>query len=200
MACTIRLRTMFLLLATLVVLSCGMRAQSASAANSLSACFTVQGQAIPISLAGLEATDRYGRWVPIDSAKLTQSNGCVDYALWGKYTHYNLRVVAAGVTPDQQGLILGVSRYYAPGAYAGRYNLWTSETTVIRGSIFNSWVSGMSNGSSSSNPALLVAGYSDYLGPSLHGSVLCPRSVSNDYDCDGASDNRDNHWKDFRYQ
>lgn len=99
----------------------GLLSGTAAAANSVQACFVVGGQAIPVSLAGLEATDRYGNWVPLSSAKVTQPNGCVSYVLWGKYTTYNLRVVIAGVTHDQTGLIVGASRWYAPGAYRGYY-------------------------------------------------------------------------------
>ena len=84
---------------------------TASAANNLSACFTLGGRAIPVSLAGLQATTGAGTWVTISSVKVTQANGCVAYALWGAYTRYNLRVIVAGVTPDQGGLVIGVSRY-----------------------------------------------------------------------------------------
>lgn len=198
-----RLRTVALLLCAVlaaVVLSGGVLVQRASAANSLFACFTVEGEAIPISLAGLEATNRYGQWVPLSSAKLTQANGCVNYNLWGNYARYNLRVVVAGVTPDQQGLILGVSRYYAPGAYSGRYNLGTWGTTVVHGSRARDWLSRMDDGSSGPSAASLAAAFSNQLGHSLHGNVLCPRSAANDGDCDGVSDNRDIHPNDFRYQ
>jgi len=199
----IRLRTGVVLLCTAVatiVLGGGVLAQPASAANSLFACFTLQGYAIPISLAGLEATNRYGQWVPISSTKLTQPNGCVSYNLWGTYTRYNLRVVVAGVTPDQQGLILGVTRYYAPGAYSGRYNLRTWETTVVRGSDALGWVDQMDNGSSGPSAASLVAAFSDQLGPSRRGSVLCPHSAADDVDCDGVSDTRDGYPNNFLRQ
>ncbi len=199
----IRLRNAVVLLCTVlatIVVGGGAVAQPASAANSLFACFTLQGYAIPVSLAGLEATNRYGQWVPISSAKLTQSNGCVYYSLWGNYTRYNLRVVVAGVTPDQQGLILGATRYYAPGAYNGRYDLRTWETTVVRGSQALDWVDQMGNGSSGPSAASLVAAFSDQLGPSRRGSVLCPHSAANDIDCDGVSDTRDHYPNNFLHQ
>ncbi len=180
-----------------ITLVCTILPGRASAANSLFACFTLGGRAIPVSLAGLEATNSAGNWVTLDSVKLTQTNGCVSYSLWGTYTRYNLRVVVAGVTPDQTGLVLGVSRYYAPGAYGGSYNLGLSETTVVRGSLTSSWLSEMGNGSAS--PAGMVAAFSDRLGASLNGSVLCPHSGPSDYDCDGVSDIHDLYPRDFRW-
>jgi len=174
-----------------ITLLCTINAGRASAANSLFACFTLGGRPIPVSLAGLEATNSVGNWVPIEPVKLTQANGCVSYSLWGTYTRYNLRVVVAGVTPDQTGIVLGVSRYYAPGAYGGSYNLGQWETTVVRGRLTDSWISAMDNGSSGPSPAALVAAFSDRLGPSLNGSVLCPHSGPSDYDCDGVPDTQD---------
>src|SRR4051812_4655354 len=103
----------------LLAVLCGVQVGNAAAASSLFSCFTLDGRPIPVSLAGLEATNSAGRWVAISSVKLTASNGCVSYTLYGAYTRYNLRVVVAGVTPDQTGLVIGVSRYYAPGAYRG---------------------------------------------------------------------------------
>ena len=47
-----------------ITLICTIVPGRASAANSLYACFTLGGRAIPVSLAGLEATNRYGNWVP----------------------------------------------------------------------------------------------------------------------------------------
>jgi len=181
------------------VLACGALAGSASAANSLFACFTMGNYAIPVSLAGLQATNRYGNWVNISSVKLTQPNGCVNYNLWGAYTRYNLRVITAGVTPDGQGLVIGVSRYYAPGAYDGRYNLGTWGATVIYSSLTDSWINDMTNGGSNPSPAQLVAAFSDRLGPSLNGSVICPHSAANDSDCDGVPDTQDLYPHNFRW-
>jgi hypothetical protein len=192
-------RYLLALLCAAVTLVCSIHAEDASAANSLFACFTLGGRAIPISLAGLEATNRYGNWVPIDSVTVTQANGCVSYNLWGTYTRYNLRVVVAGVTPDQTGIVLGVSRFYAPGAYRGRYNLGTWGTTVVRGSLTDSWIDEMDNGSASPSPAAMVAGFSDRLGPANNGSVLCPHSAANDSDCDGVSDTQDSDPYNFRW-
>jgi hypothetical protein len=45
----------------------------------------------------------------------------------------------------------------------------------------------------------MVAAFSDRLGRSLTGSVLCPHAGAADYDCDGVPDVRDLYWKDFRY-
>jgi hypothetical protein len=193
------MRRYFVALLCAIVLACGVLAGGASAANSLFACFTMGNQTIPVSLAGLQATDRYGNWVNIASVKLTQANGCVNYTLWGTYTRYNLRVVTAGVTPDGQGLVIGVSRYYAPGAYGGRYNLGTWRATVIYGSPTGSWIKDMSNGGSSPSPAAMVAAFSDRLGPSLNGSVLCPHSAANDSDCDGVPDSQDLYPHNFRW-
>ena len=187
------------LLCAAIIAGCGALAEGASAANSLFACFTMGNQAIPVSLAGLQATNRYGSWVTIASVKVTQPNGCVNYNLWGTYTRYNLRVITAGVTPDGQGLVLGVSRYYAPGAYGGRYNLGTWRATVVYGSMTDSWISAMGNGSSGASPAALVAAFSDRLGPSLNGSVLCPHSAANDSDCDGVPDTEDSYPHNFRW-
>jgi hypothetical protein len=173
---------------------CGVQAGTASAANSLYTCFTVGGRPIPVSLAGLEATNSAGRWVVIDSVKLTASNGCVSYILYGAYTRYNLRVVTAGVTPDQQGLVLGVSRYYAPGAYGGSYNLGRWEATVVRGARATAF------GNGSPSPAAAVAAFSDRLGASLNGSVLCPHSGPLDSDCDGVNDTVDTYPYNFRWQ
>jgi len=191
-------RYLLAFLCAAITLVCSVCAEDASAANSLYACFRLGGQAIPISLAGLEATNRYGNWVPVDSVTVTQPNGCVSWNLWGTYTRYNLRVIIAGVTPDQEGILLGVSRYYAPGAYGGRYNLGTWGTTVVRGSLTDSWIDRMDNPSGSPSPAALIAAFSDRLGPSNNGSVLCPHSASNDYDCDGVPDNSDADWRNFR--
>jgi hypothetical protein len=187
------------LLCAALVGGCGALAEGASAANSLFACFSMGNQAIPVSLAGLQATNRYGNWVNVASVKLTQSNGCVNYSLWGAYTRYNLRVITAGVTPDGQGLVIGVSRYYAPGAYAGRYNLGTWRATVLYGSLTDSWINEMGNGGSNPSPAAMVAAFSDRLGPSLNGSVLCPHSAANDSDCDGVPDTRDIYPHNFRW-
>ena len=106
-------------------------------------------------------------------------------------------MITAGVTPDQTGIVLGVSRLYAPGAYGGSYNLGTWGTTVVRGSRTDSWIDKMDNPSGGPSPAALVAAFSDRLGPSNSGSVLCPHSAANDYDCDGIPDNRDIHPYDF---
>jgi hypothetical protein len=182
-----------------LVVGCGVLTAGASAANSLFACFTMGNQAIPVSLAGLQATNRYGNWVNIDSVKLTQSNGCVNYNLYGTYTRYNLRVITAGVTPDGQGLVLGVSRFYAPGAYGGRYNLGTWRATLVYGGLTDSWINQMTNGGSNPSPAALVAAFSDRLGPSLNGSVLCPHSAANDSDCDGYADSVDSYPNNFRW-
>jgi hypothetical protein len=187
------------LLCAAIVVSCGVLTEGASAANSLFACFTMGNQAIPVSLAGLQATNRYGNWVNIDSVKLTQSNGCVNYNLYGTYTRYNLRVITAGVTPDGQGLVLGVSRFYAPGAYGGRYNLGTWRATLVYGGLTDSWINEMTNGGSNPSPAALVAAFSDRLGPSLNGSVLCPHSAANDSDCDGFADSVDSYPHNFRW-
>jgi hypothetical protein len=181
-----------------IALPCAIHTETASAANSLYACFTLGGRAIPVSLAELEATNRAGNWVPIDSVKLTQANGCVSYSLWGTYTRYNLRVVVAGVTPDATGLVLGVSRYYAPGAYGGSYNLGRWETTVVRGTQTNPWL--MRFGNDSASPAGMVSAFSDTLGPSLNGSVLCPHSGPLDSDCDGVNDAQDLYPRNFRWQ
>jgi hypothetical protein len=152
------------------------------------------GRPIPVSLAGLEATNSAGRWVTIASVKLTTSNGCVYYSLYGAYTRYNLRVVVAGVTPDQTGLVVGVSRYYAPGAYGGSYNLGRWEATVVRGS------RATAAGSASLSPAAAVAAFSDRLGASLNGSVLCPHSGPLDSECDGVSDTVDAYPYNFRWR
>jgi hypothetical protein len=172
----------------------GPQTGTASAANNLSACFTLGGRAIPVSLAGLQATTSAGTWVTISSVKVTQTNGCVSYALWGAYTRYNLRVIIAGVTPDQDGLVIGVSRYYAPGAYRGSYNLGRSETTVVRGPRV------ATVDSSSLSPAAAVAAFSDRLGSSLNGSVLCPHTGPADSDCDGVTDTRDLYPYNYRWQ
>ena len=171
-----------------IVLGCGALAESASAANSLWGCFVAQGRVIPKSLAGLEATNKYGKWVPVSGIALTQPNGCVSFNLWGSYTRYNLRLVTAGVTADGQGLVLGVSRWYAPGAYGGKYYLGTWRATVIYGSQTAGWINDMSNGGSNPSPAAMVAAFSDKLGPSLDGDVICPHYASNDSDCDGVID------------
>ena len=174
-------------------------ASNAKAANTVYACFNAYGYPIPVSLAGLQATNAYGNWVSIPSVKLTDRNGCVTYNLYGPYTRYNLRIVTAGVTPDQQGLILGVSRYYAPGSYAGTYWLGRWNTTIVRGQLTDSWITDMSNGGSSPSASQLVAAFSDRLGPSLKGSVLCPRNVANDSDCDGVSDASDSYPYNYRW-
>lgn len=178
----------------LLAVLCGVQAGSAAAASSLFSCFTLGGRPIPVSLAGLEATNSAGRWVAISSVKLTASNGCVSYSLYGAYTRYNLRVVVAGVTPDQTGLVLGVSRYYAPGAYRGSYNLGRWEATVVRGARATAL------GSGSLSPAAAVAAFSDSLGPSLNGSVLCPHSGALDSDCDGVNDSADAYPYNFRWR
>ena len=173
---------------------CVVQAGTASAASSLYSCFTLGGRPIPVSLAGLEATNRAGNWVAISSVKLTASNGCVSYSLYGAYTRYNLRVVVAGVTPDRTGLVVGVSRYYAPGAYGGSYSLGRWETTVVRGSRATAL------GSGSLSPAAAVAAFSDRLGASLNGSVLCPHSGPLDSDCDGVNDTVDTYPYNFRWR
>lgn len=182
------------LCALILVAVCGVQAGTASAANSLSSCFTLGGRAIPVSLAGLQATTGAGRWVTISSVKLTGANGCVSYSLWGAYTRYNLRAIVAGVTPDQAGLVIGVSRYYAPGAYRGSYNLGRWETTVVRGPRVDAL------DTASLSPAAAVAAFSDRLGSSLNGSVLCPHSGPMDADCDGVIDTRDAYPYNFRWQ
>jgi hypothetical protein len=187
-----RLRSLGVCLLVLAAL-CGVQTGTASAANSLYSCFTLGGRAIPVSLAGLQATTRAGTWVTISSVKLTEANGCVSYNLWGAYTRYNLRVIVAGTTPDQTGLVIGVSKYYAPGAYGGSYNLGRWETTVVRGPR----VAALD--SDSLSPAQAVAAFSDRLGPSLSGSVLCPHSGPMDSDCDGVIDTRDTYPYNYRW-
>ena len=170
------------------------------AADSLSACFTLGGRAVPVSLASLEATNADGNWVSVGSVTLTQANGCVKYNLWGTFTRYNLRVVMAGVTPDGTGLVLGVSHLYAPGAYRGNYNLGRWETTVVRGKPASSWLDWMDSGASTGpSPASMVAAFSDRLGPSFSGNVLCPHSSPADSDCDGVPDSLDANPYDFRF-
>jgi hypothetical protein len=191
-------RHLTVLLCAAIVLCCGVLAERASAANSLWGCFTAGGRAIPTSLAGLEATNKYGKWVPLNAVTVTRPNGCVSFNLWGTFTHYNLRLVTAGVTPDGQGLVLGVSRWYAPGAYGGRYYLGNWRATVIYSSLADDWLSKMGNGSSNVTAAGAVAAFSDKLGPSLNGSVLCPHSAANDSDCDGTPDNLDPAPYDYR--
>jgi hypothetical protein len=187
------LRSLGALAALLAVASC-IQPGSASAANSLYSCFTLGGRAIPVSLAGLQATNSAGNWVTISSVKLTNANGCVGYNLWGAYTRYNLRVIVAGVTPDQAGLVIGVSRYYAPGAYTGSYNLGRWEATVVRGPRVTAL------GDASLSPAAAVAAFSDSLGPSLRGSVLCPHAGPLDSDCDGVKDTQDLYPYNFRWR
>ena len=98
------------------------------------------------------------------------------------------------MTPDQTGLVIGVSRYYAPGAYTGSYNLGRWETTVVRGPRAAAFETG------SVSPAAAVAAFSDRLGPSLNGSVLCPHAGPLDTDCDGVNDTADSYPYTFRWR
>lgn len=78
-----------------------------------------------------------------------------------------------------------------------RDNLGRWEAAVVRGPRTDQYLTAAGNDSLS--PAQLVAAFSDRLGSSLNGSVLCPHSGPLDSDCDGVDDAQDSYPSNYRW-
>lgn len=66
---------------------------------------------------------------------------------------------------------------------------------VLRDATTSDWLDEMDRGSTSA--AGIVAAFSDRLGPSLDGSVICPHAAVDDFDCDGVGDAYDRDYRNF---
>ena len=181
-------------LAVAAVVVASMMTGRASAADSVTGCFTYQGAGVPGLTTALEYHTANG-WQFLGAVSATRANGCIKYTLSGWWRNASVRIRAASQLSDGQTVASAATKYASPGS--GSYALGTAALGFYRvpgqdvWNVTGTWLSDMAHPNCSSSSAMLVVCYMD-----AHGMVGNPIAFP-DSDRDGVWDLAD-RWPENR--
>lgn len=168
----------------------------ASAASSISACFTYQGAGVPGLATVLEYQTQYGTWAYLGTPSRTGSDGCAGYTIGTQ--NLRIRIRAGAALRDGRTIASAVSPYYAqPGS--GRYFLGSSPMSFGTLStpwwdVTSTWLNEMDSPNCYANPTILIACY-------MRNNNMYANPISfPDSDRDGWWDLADRYPSDSRYR
>ena len=167
----------------------------ASAASSVSACFTYQGAGVAGLGTVLEYQNRYGSWSYLGTPARTNAGGCVSYTIGTQ--SLRIRIRAGAPLRDGRTIASAVSYYAYPGGssyWLGRIPLGFGTLSTPWWDVTSTWLSDMDNPDCYANPTLLIACYMR-----SNGMYANPISFP-DSDRDGTWDSADRYPSDSRYR